>query len=229
MVRHGETRGRDTTLTRGWSESAKIGWYTGPRNEGGCRDWLGAFDLKGYATLWSNGSSKRVSRLILGLPKGDPLFALHSCDRPSCVEPSHLRPGTPKENSRDAVLRGRQVRGELTGNSRLTAAEVALALGLVRSGGSCRSVAMALAVSSSAIEAVVRGETWLHVVAVDSRMKIEIKAHEMGVCLGPKTHCVRGHALLGDNVQVTPRQRKCRACAREWARNKRSVLRSVRQ
>ncbi len=94
----------------GWSLSARIGWYTGPRRPDGCRDWMSGTGRRGYGHIKVNNATRVVSRLLLGLQKGDPRVAMHICDRPSCVEPSHLRIGTPSENAidRDNKRRGSQ-------------------------------------------------------------------------------------------------------------------------
>jgi hypothetical protein len=34
--------------------------------------------------------------------------ALHTCDRPACVKQDHLYEGTPKDNMRDCIDRGRR-------------------------------------------------------------------------------------------------------------------------
>ena len=47
------------------------------------------------------------------IPEG--MFVLHNCDTPLCVRPDHLRLGTAKENSRDAMNRGRIAKGDRHG------------------------------------------------------------------------------------------------------------------
>ena len=39
----------------------------------------------------------------------DGLYVLHSCDNPGCVNPAHLRAGSAKENTHDAISRGRLI------------------------------------------------------------------------------------------------------------------------
>lgn len=56
------------------------------------------------------GYTERVSRIMLYLvdkPKEEGLYALHHCDNPACVNPSHLYWGTAKENTNDAIKRNR--------------------------------------------------------------------------------------------------------------------------
>jgi hypothetical protein len=58
------------------------------------------------------------------------LQVLHHCDRPSCCNPGHLFEGTPLDNMRDKVAKGRHVsgtvhvHGEQHGNAILTEAVV---------------------------------------------------------------------------------------------------------
>lgn len=78
-----------------------------------CWEWRGFRDHHGYGRLQSPGKTgpvlkaHRVSyELHHGVQLGD-VHILHSCDNPPCVNPAHLRTGTPADNAQDAVDRKR--------------------------------------------------------------------------------------------------------------------------
>ena len=63
-------------------------------------------DKDGYPKGRRQGRDVRLHREVLGLT--DPkVQALHHCDNPWCVEPSHLYAGSPAQNMADKVARGR--------------------------------------------------------------------------------------------------------------------------
>jgi hypothetical protein len=82
-----------------------------------CWEWQGYRDNYGYGKLNSpghDGKILRASRVSYELNRGpipDGLHILHSCDNPPCVNPAHLRPGTPADNTRDKMERGRHRNG----------------------------------------------------------------------------------------------------------------------
>lgn len=87
----------------------EVGWT---ERESGCWDWNGAPNSWGYGHLMIEGrivGAHRATYTVLIGPIPEGLFLLHSCDRPVCVNPAHLRPGTQADNMRDKVERGRSV------------------------------------------------------------------------------------------------------------------------
>ncbi len=81
-------------------------------DKNGCWIWVGSTNNRGYGTFW-NGKvadfAHHFSWEIANhqtIPNGS--FILHSCDNPSCVNPSHLRLGSHKDNMEDMLSKGRQ-------------------------------------------------------------------------------------------------------------------------
>lgn len=78
----------------------------------GCWVWMGGRFWDGYGRI-ADHLTKRVlkaHRVAFSFYVGDippNMQVLHHCDNPPCINPDHLYLGTPKENTRDKVVRKR--------------------------------------------------------------------------------------------------------------------------
>ena len=87
---------------------SKIDRSQGPN---ACWAWTGRVNGGGYGQLKRKGKHLLVHRLMwehanrCEIPVG--MYVLHSCDNPRCCNPAHLHLGTPRDNMREAVDRGR--------------------------------------------------------------------------------------------------------------------------
>ena len=106
--------------------------YVNKDCENGCWEWNGkSCTIDGYGRIKSGGKMIRTHRISYDLhhPLTKPiqdikLSVLHACDNPKCVNPQHLRLGTPQENTNDMVERERHAIGEQHGSAKLTELQV---------------------------------------------------------------------------------------------------------
>lgn len=109
----------DCVLAMGVEDRARF-WVKARRESSGRKCWLwsGAVALGGYGTVRVRDDSRiqrsrtvsvhRVAWILTNGAIPDGLQLLHSCDVKVCCNPDHLLPGTAKDNTDDAVRKGRR-------------------------------------------------------------------------------------------------------------------------
>jgi hypothetical protein len=145
--------------------------YVEPIPEGkGCWEWTGTIHPKygyGYITVGSKkDGTKRPYHAhrfsweyhIGPIPKG--LIVCHKCDNKTCVNPDHLFLGTPADNSRDMVAKGRQARGESHGRRKIGQQEADDIRNLLGSGVFQEEIAKRFSVSQSLVSLIKLGKIW---------------------------------------------------------------------
>lgn len=160
-----------------------------------CWEWL-AYKLKaGYGCFNGLGVKSLAHRLAFQLYKGripEGLVVIHACDNPSCVNPSHLSLGTPKDNMDDMWNKGRGVVGKrYSGNenisrrkpellthgsehwkAKLTEDDVRYIMENFKRRDKefgTKGLAAKLGVTQAAVSKVVRGINWNHVTGLKRR------------------------------------------------------------
>jgi len=136
---------------------------------GDCWTWTSAISPNGYGVFWVGGGRSRYAHRMawefanpgFAIPKG--MVVMHSCDRRNCVNPSHLRIGTQRDNVLDAKQKGRNAYGERNGGGvKLNELQVR---GILQSSGviGCVRAARMYGVSSQTIKRIRRGKNWRHI------------------------------------------------------------------
>ena len=137
-----------------------------PEPFSGCWLWIGNSNGR-YGQIRTDNKNVSAHRLSWQLFKGDiPLGkqVLHRCDTPSCVNPEHLFLGTPSDNTRDSMKKGRYFRpyGERSGAAKLTEKQVEEIRGLIAAGIRQDEIAKQFGVNKSRITSIKKGTSWKH-------------------------------------------------------------------
>jgi len=135
--------------------------YTRLVPEGDCLLYTGRLDAKGYGRLSLAGRTISAHRLAFilaygAIPRGK--HVLHSCDRPACCNPKHLRAGSNRENVDDMLARGRSRAGARHPRSKLNAEEVSQIRAV--SGASHKQLGRLYGVGWRAIQKIVKLQRW---------------------------------------------------------------------
>lgn len=140
------------------------------RIEGDC--WIctsHAKDKDGYPQIYRNGRHWKLTRWVYNVVNGDlqeDLVILHSCDNPSCMNPTHLSQGSSLDNVTDKYEKGRDnnVRGENIGTSVLSNRDVWEIKHLLKYTKMYqKEIGYLYGVTQTTIGCIKRGELWSHI------------------------------------------------------------------
>lgn len=152
---------------------AKVDKSHGLGPNGDCWEWRGYTHKNGYGYLGKDstkGSTISSNRAAYIVSKGDipeGLWVLHKCDNRLCCNPDHLWLGTPKENTRDMIAKGRRrsadqvARGEDVSLAKLTADMVRAIR--AEPPQTLSVLAEKYGVSKATIGKVIHRQTWAHI------------------------------------------------------------------
>lgn len=130
-------------------------WSRARRQPNGCLEWQGRCTTGGYGafdltrTCQVQAHRFAYEQVHGRIPEG--LHCLHSCDNPRCVDPAHLRAGTPADNAADREVRGRNAA------TKIPPAEFPAIRRRLARGETQRAIAADYGVAQSRISAIRRG------------------------------------------------------------------------
>ena len=158
-----------------WEERVAAFWdKVNIGNPDECWQWKMEIGGKGYPCFWNGEYTEHAHRFSLRLKLGRKLkkgeHALHTCDNPGCMNPSHLFPGTNLDNIADKMAKGRHrtpgpktpVMGELHHKAKLNDIRVRRIRKKLEMGFTVSELAAYYNVTYQLIWMVRKGKIWKH-------------------------------------------------------------------
>lgn len=139
---------------------------------GGCWTWTAGTCGSGYGSFQGPHRTLNAHRVAWEIengpiPKGDGhhgTCVCHRCDNKLCCNPAHLFLGSNAANMADKAQKGRQARGERSGNVKLDTDKVKAIRACYATGCfSQASLAEQFGISTTQIHSVVNRKSWRHV------------------------------------------------------------------
>ena len=133
-----------------------------------CVEWPGRIASTGYGRMVFRYRDYHAHRVSYTIHRGaipDGLWVLHDpevCNNPRCVNPDHLRLGTPGENQRDRRVAGTDIRGERVAGAKLENDDVIEIRRLRKGGATEMELAERYGVHRTSINLIINRKTWAH-------------------------------------------------------------------
>lgn len=130
-----------------------------------CLVWPFARTLFGYGRIRKDGRAQLVHRLVCedahGEP-GDDRMAIHTCGKghAGCVNPRHIRWGSPKQNQDDRVRDGTSNRGERCAAAKLSEVQARDIKSRLAGGERCADLSREFGVSFVTVHDIKTGRSW---------------------------------------------------------------------
>jgi len=144
-----------TALTRLYSR------LTNTSDPNACWEWTGPLN-DGYGVIHYNGKQWMTHRLAVLLDGRDPTgySVCHSCDNPSCCNPSHLWLGDHASNMLDQRLKGRHAHGSNNGRALINEQIATDMRTMFAAGATRKEIASHYNVGIHIVKNVISGKTW---------------------------------------------------------------------
>lgn len=149
----------DTAALRFWS---RVALTADPER---CWEWQGNTTGYGYGNLKVNGRQVDTHQAAWYFTYGEfsKKWILHSCDNPRCVNPRHLREGTPADNTKDMIDRLRGYMGERHYKTDFSAADVLKLRERMALGESDAKLAKEFNTARCTMNAIRHRRNWKHI------------------------------------------------------------------
>jgi hypothetical protein len=128
----------------------------------GCWEWQSKKDWKGYGVIGFGLKQYRAHRISYFIKHGvfPKNHGCHTCDNRLCVNPEHIFDGTAKDNTQDALNKGRLACGERHGRVKLSLQTVNMIKEDIKKNIKQQEIADKYNISQTQVHRIKSGKNW---------------------------------------------------------------------